>query len=119
MVKIGSSCQLSGTVAGTGRYRESPPAIRSSRRRTVDDLADRGGEDRVGAAHGADQPGAREQVGDVVLAEVDEAEAEGQRVGPGDRALALFASESDFAPTTEVAKWSEGIAAQGLPPSAL
>src|ERR1700749_580608 len=51
------------------------------------DLPHRGGEDRVGAAHRGDQPGAREQVGDVVLAEVDEAEAEGQRVAPADRPL--------------------------------
>src|SRR3954452_22503280 len=39
--------------------------------------------------HGDDQSRSREQVGDVVLTEVDEGEAEGSGVGPAERALDL------------------------------
>src|SRR4051794_33751926 len=39
--------------------------------------------------HGGDQSHPREQVGDVVLAEVDEGEAEGAGVGPAEGALNL------------------------------
>src|SRR3984885_3990150 len=70
-----------GTLAGVAV--DDPLELLEARR----DAAHGGGEDQVGAASGGDQAGAREQIGDVVLAEVDEAEAEGQRVGPGDRAL--------------------------------
>ena len=45
--------------------------------------------ERLALADGDDERGAGGQVGDVVLAEVDEGEAEGQRVGPADRAGGL------------------------------
>src|SRR5215467_8639880 len=79
--KTGSSDTAGGTL---------PSAPPGDSLEPLDDGADGahgGGEDRVGAPHRGDQAGAGEEVGDVVLAEVDEAEAEGERVGPADRPL--------------------------------
>ena len=73
---------------------------------------------RLAATHGSDQASAGEQIGDVVLAEVDEGEAEGQGVGPTHRPLDRTRLGERIAAIAEVAKCSEGIAAQGLPPSA-
>ena len=47
----------------------------------------RGSTVRLALAHGQHQRGARDQVDDVVLAQVDEGEAEGAGVGPPERAL--------------------------------
>src|SRR5690242_18833738 len=41
--------------------------------------------ERLGAPHPLDQPGAGEEIGHVVLAQVDEGEAEGERVAPAER----------------------------------
>src|SRR5882757_1942317 len=76
-----SSGTAAGTLSGTAAGDPLEPLDHRA------DRAHRGGEDRVGAPHRGDQPGAGEKVGDVVLAEVDEAEAESQRVSPAERPL--------------------------------
>ena len=88
-------------VAGVGCTARTAGSASGSPRRTAATSAGAGGE-----------------VGDVVLAEVDEREAQRQRVGPAGGAGARPVSASEIAAVTEVAKCSEGIAAQGLPPSA-
>ena len=73
--------------------------------------------ERLAAPHGGDQERAGGEVGDVVLAEIDQGEAEGQRVAPAERALGPPRFRQEIAAISEVAKCSEGIAAQGLLPS--
>ena len=88
-VKIGSSSGIAAVrrdplETPTGSY---PLARRSKRRRPPVTAWTAGSASGSPRAHGGDQAGAGEQVGDVVLAQVDEREAERQRVGPAHGAL--------------------------------
>ena len=68
-------------------------------------------------AHGLRAAPGRPPDHDVVLSEVDERDASVAMTGQPTTAPAVPVSASRWADVTEVAKWSDGMAARGLPPA--